>query len=115
LSDEKVDVPEKEETMANGYESIPLVIELYEHKGFSGRRYYIAKDERNLEEGPNFNDNVSAIKVCEGPNYNGEKAEFFKHTNFTGPSVTLEVGEYGDVHEGPFDFGDIISSVRIVA
>jgi hypothetical protein len=97
------------------YEQIPLVIELYEHKGFSGRRYYIVKDERNLEEGPDFNDTISSIKVCRGPNFNGERAEFFRHTNFTGPSVILDVGEYGDVHESPFDSGDVISSTRIVS
>ncbi len=101
--------------MAEIYDSISLVIELYEHKGFVGKRFYIVKDESNLEEGPTFNDNVSAIKVCQGPNWNGEKAEFFKHTNFTGSSITLEVGEYGDIHEGPYDFGDRISSVRIVS
>ncbi len=101
--------------MAGSYDEIPLVIELYQHKGFGGRRYYIAKDERNLEEGPSFNDMISAVKVCRGPNWKGHKAEFFKHTNFTGPSVTLEEGEYGDVHEPPFDLGDAISSVRIVA
>ncbi len=98
-----------------GYESIPLVIELYEDKGFSGRRFYIAKDESNLEEGPDFSDKVSSVKVCEGPNFNGERAEFFRKTNFTGSSVALDVGEFGDIHEGPFGFGDVISSVRIVS
>jgi Beta/Gamma crystallin len=100
--------------MALDYDVIPLVVELYEDKGFMGRRYVIAKPERNLEEGPDFNDKISSIKVCKGPNWNGEKAQFFKHTNFTGASVMLDVGEYGDVHEPPFDVGDLISSANMV-
>ncbi|MFQ5847553.1 MAG: beta/gamma crystallin-related protein [Candidatus Methylomirabilales bacterium] len=100
--------------MAQDYDSIPLVVELYQHKGFGGRRYYLVKDERNLQEGPAFNDIVSSIKVYKGPNWGGEKVELFKHTNFTGASITLELGEYGDVHEAPYDFGDVISSARYV-
>ena len=100
--------------MATEYNQIPLVIELYEDKGFSGDRVYVIKDERNLHEEINIGDDISAIKVCKGPNWGAEKAEFFENTNFTGPSVTLEVGEYGDLHEGPYHFGDTISSVRIV-
>ena len=96
------------------YNEIFLVIEIYEHKGFSGRRYQIVKDERNIEEEPGFNDMISSVKVCRGPNWNGHRAEFFKRANFTGPSVTVEEGEYGDIHESPFNFGDVISSVRIV-
>jgi hypothetical protein len=100
--------------MAEVYSSIPLIVELYRDKGFSGPRFYIAKDERNLEEGPAFNDKVSSVKVCKGPNWNGEKAQFFKDTNFAGPSITLELGDFGDIHEAPYGFGDVISSVRFV-
>lgn len=97
---------------------IPIIVVLWEHVGFRGRRRTLIQDTPNLLL-QSFNDKVSSIGIHKGPDYDQWKrihgkepvAEFFEHINYRGKSIILPPGAYANIHS-LFGFGDVISSVK---
>ena len=98
---------------------IPLVVALWEHAGFGGRKRLLVEDTPNLILQA-FNDTASAIGVHPGPDYAAWKAAhggkeptvgFYEHVNYGGAVLILTTGAYANIHL-LFNFGDQISSVR---
>ena len=98
---------------------IPLVVALWEHAGFGGRKRVIVENTPSLVLQA-FNDKVSAIGVHRGPDYDAWKnahgkqeptVGFYQHINYGGAVLILPAGEYGNIHL-LYNFGDVISSVK---
>jgi len=98
---------------------VPLVVALWEHTQYHGRKRLVVEDTGDLAaEG--FNDTTSSIGVHPGPDYAAWKAAhggkeptvgFFQNLNFGGPCLILTAGGYPNIHT-LYNFGDIISSVK---
>src|SRR5262245_17714950 len=98
---------------------IPLVVALWEHTGYVGRKRLMVADTPDLTRYV-FNDKTSAIGIHPGPDYGAWKAAnggreptvgFYEHVNYGGASLVLTTGGYSNIHL-PHGFGDVISSVR---
>jgi hypothetical protein len=98
---------------------IPLVVALWEHPNFGGRKRLIVQDTRNLAL-TEFANTTSAIGVHPGPNYAAWKAAhggqepavgLYDGVNFTGAALILTAGAYPDIGR-LFNFNDAISSIR---
>ena len=98
---------------------IPLVVVLWEHYNFVGRRRTIIQDTPNLYL-QGFNDVVSSVVVHPGPNYDAWKAAhagkeptvgLYEHFYYGGAVLTLTVGEYRNIF-ALANFNDILSSIR---
>ena len=102
------------------YASIPLVVELFEHKNFQGKKLVLITDVRNLHDF-GFGDKVSSVKVFGGPNFNpvaNQRVRLAEHRNFGGRPVDI-AGVAGsvsipDIHDSPFGFGEKVSSVQFL-
>ncbi|MCC3410165.1 MAG: hypothetical protein JGK17_32485, partial [Microcoleus sp. PH2017_10_PVI_O_A] len=60
-------------------------------------------------------DTVSSLKIRPGPNYDPKanyEVSFYRDPNFISTQLVLKPGEYGDIHNPPILFGDVISSVK---
>ena len=99
---------------------IPLVVALWEHTGYSGRRRLIVENTPDLGLQA-FNDKVSAVGVHPGPDYAAWKTAhggkeptigLYEHNNYGGAALFLQAGGYSNIHT-LFNFGDTISSVKI--
>jgi hypothetical protein len=99
---------------------IPLVVALWEHTGYQGRRRLIVDDTPRLDL-QDFNDQVSAVGVHPGPDYEAWKAAhgqaeptvgLYEHVNYDGAALILTAGGYPNIHR-LYNFGDVVSSVRI--
>jgi len=99
---------------------IPLVVALWEHSGFSGRKRWIVRNTSSLGAQV-FNDRVSAVRVHPGPDYASWKAAnggkeptvgLYEHVNYGGAVLILTAGVYSNIHR-LYNFGDVVSSVRI--
>lgn len=102
--------------------TIPLILVLWEHPGFGGRRRTFVDDTRDLNQ-HGFNDRASAVGVHPGPGYEAWKAThggreptvtLFEHPGFGGAALTLTNGAYANLDK-VYAFGDAISSVRFNA
>jgi Beta/Gamma crystallin len=102
--------------------SIPLVLVLWEHPGFGGRRRTFVGDTVNLAT-DGFNDTASAVGVHPGPGYAAWKAAnggaeptvtLYEHAGYGGAALTLKAGAYANIHM-LFNFGDAVSSLRFNA
>jgi hypothetical protein len=102
--------------------AVPLVLALWEHVGFGGRRRLIIDDTVSLVQ-HGFNDMASSIGVHPGPDYatwksanNGREptVSLYEHAGYGGAALTLTAGAYANIHV-LYNFGDIISSVRFNA
>jgi hypothetical protein len=102
-----------------GATMIPLVVALWEHTRFGGRKRVLVEDTPNLTVQV-FNDKTSAVGVHPGPGYvawktshNGQEpvVGLYEHVNYGGAVLRLTVGAYSNIHL-LFNFGDVISSVR---
>jgi len=107
-------------TTGPDYGTIPLIIEVYQHINFQGKKVTILRDVSHTEQ-IGLHDAISAIKVFRGPNFprNGCKALFYEHIEFEGQALPIELGplEYHkmlpNLHTQAQFFGDIISSIKL--
>jgi hypothetical protein len=102
---------------------IPLVVTLFEHQNYRGRRRVIVEDTNDLTL-QNFNDVVSSIKIDYGPSqdpyYRTRVITFYRDINYGNtPVLSLTAGGYRNIHEwgwgfgrNRWDWGDRISSLR---
>jgi len=91
-----------------------IIAEVYRDPEYRGKKVTI------LDSVPDTtmigcNDMISSIKIFRGPGFNSApnfKAIFYEHPNYTGRRIVLPPGFYPNVHDIPYSFGDIISSVQ---
>ena len=107
-------------TSGPDYGTIPLVVEVYQHPDFRGRKATVLRDVAHTGD-IGLHDAISSIKIRRGPNFppTGCKVMFFEHTDFEGQALPIEIGptefykELPNLHTQPKFFGDIISSIKI--
>lgn len=95
------------------YAKIELVVVLWEHVGYGGRRVVLTEDAPDLRA-YGFNDTASAIGIHPGPNFDPQKryvVSFYEHPNFQGGQLVLGPGGYASL-EVPHAMNDRISSVK---
>lgn len=92
---------------------IPLVVELYQHSNYRGRRLNVVENISNIHSYADFGDIVTAVRVHKGPNYTaGKKARLYRHVNYMGGYIELGVGNYPNIGVS-HGFNDVVSSVKI--
>jgi len=75
------------------YESIPLVVELYENPDFRGRKVVLIADCPTLTN-YDFDDKTSSVKVFRGPTYvTGTKVCLFEHPDYDGGQKDFVEGD----------------------
>jgi hypothetical protein len=92
-----------------------LVVELYADPYYRGRRVTLIDSVTDTSE-VGANDTTSSIKIYRGPGYNtapNYKAIFHELPRFQGRKLILSPGYYPNIHEIPYNFGDIISSMSL--
>jgi hypothetical protein len=90
-----------------------LVVEVFEHINFQGRRATLIDSVANTEE-IGLHDIISSVKVHKGPGFHASpnyKAIFYEHVKYQGRKLVLAPGYYPNIHEIPYNFGDVISSI----
>jgi hypothetical protein len=90
-----------------------LVVEVFEHVNYQGRKATIIASEPNTID-IGAQDVISSIKIYQGPAFTASpnyKAIFYEHANYNGRKLVLGPGFYPNIHEVPYNFGDIISSI----
>ena len=90
-----------------------LVIEVFEHVNFQGRKITLIESIPNTSE-IGAQDVISSIKIYRGPGFNASpnyKAIFHEHANYQGRRLVLAPGFYPNIHEIPYNFGDAITSI----
>ncbi len=96
------------------YTNIPIIVVLWEHNGFAGRRVVLTEDTPDLGV-YGFHDMTSSIGIHPGPNYvAGTKYEvsFYEHSLYSGGQLILTgPGAYPSLVR-PYNFNDVISSVN---
>jgi len=101
---------------------IPLVVALWEHPGFAGRKRLFVENAPNLANNA-FDDKVSAIGVHPGPDYAAWKTAhggqeptvgFYENPNYGGALIILTMGQYPNI-ETVYNFNDKISSIKFQA
>ena len=112
------------ETVSPGsmeYAHIPLIVELYDHF-FSkssiwgadpGRRVLLSQDTPDMATPYQMADTVSSLKI-RAHNFDSNahyEVSFYRDPNYISSQLVLTPGEYGDIHNPPILFGDVISSV----
>ena len=92
---------------------IPLVVELYEHSYYRGKKCMILEDVANIHDYADFGDMVSSVRVFQGPNYTtGKKAVLYRDVNYRGGKIELEVGNYSNIGTS-HGFNDVLSSIKV--
>jgi len=92
---------------------IPVVVELYEHADFAGRKFIVVQNISNLHTYGAFGDIVSSVKVIQGPNFvAGKKAKLCRDVGGGGGCIELAPGNYNNIHTS-HSFGDVCSSVYV--
>ena len=100
--------------------SIPVIVEVFEHANFKGRKSVIMRDVAHTVE-IGLHDRISSVRIHKGPNFppTGCKIYFYEHINFEGAILPIEITpadarkEIPNLHILPQSFGDLISSVKI--
>lgn len=90
-----------------------LVVEVFEHVNYQGRKATIIESVPNTDD-VGAQDIISSIKIYQGPAFKASpnyKAIFYEHTNHQGRKLVLSPGFYPNIHNIPYNFGDIISSI----
>ncbi len=90
-----------------------LVVEVFEHIHYQGRRATIIDSVATTSD-IGVHDIISSVKVYKGPGFNASpnyKAIFYEDVNYQGRKLVLPPGYYPSIHEIPYNFGDVISSV----
>ncbi|MGB9598083.1 MAG: beta/gamma crystallin-related protein, partial [Candidatus Poribacteria bacterium] len=91
-----------------------LIVEVFRDPDFRGKKVTIV-DSVSDTNTIGCNDMISSIKVYRGPGFDAApsfKAIFYEHPNFTGRRIVLPPGFYPNIHNIPYSFGDIISSIQ---
>ena len=91
-----------------------LVVEVFEHQYYRGRKLTIVGPVDDTNE-IGASETISSIKIYKGPGFRASpnyKAIFYEHSNYQGRRLVLAPGFYPNIHEIPYNFGDIISSVN---
>jgi len=91
-----------------------LVVELFNDTYFRGKKVTVINDVDNTEK-VGAHDSVSSVKIYKGPGFNASpnyKVVFFEHINFKGRKLVLSPGFFPNIHDIPYNFGDIISSIE---
>jgi len=92
-----------------------LVVELYADSYYRGRKVTLIDSVSETSE-VGASETTSSIKIYKGPGFNtapNYKAIFYEHPKFRGRKLILSPGYYPNIHEIPYNFGDIISSVNL--
>jgi hypothetical protein len=95
---------------------IPLVVELYEHKDFKGRKLIVIENIANLGYYAGFDNTASSLKVYPGPNYTpGSKVRLFRNNDFQPKDdpLVLGVGWVRDLAHSNYAYNDMLSSIAI--
>ncbi len=90
-----------------------LVVEVYEHVNFQGRKVTLIESIPNTGE-IGAQDIISSIKIYKGPGFNASpnyKAIFHEHENYRGRRLVLSPGFYPNIHNIPYNFGDAITAI----
>ena len=107
-------------TTGPDYGTIPLIVEVYQHVNFQGRKVTVLRDISHTNQ-IGLHDAISSIRVFRGPNFpsTGCKAIFYEHIEFDGQALEILLGpleyhkELPNLHTQPQFFGDIISSIKL--
>ncbi len=90
-----------------------LVIELYADTYYRGRKVTVIDAVPDTSE-IKASDTTSSIKIYGGPGFKSApnyKCVFYEHPKFDGRRLVLGPGFYPNIHDIPYNFGDIISSI----
>ena len=90
-----------------------LVVEIFQHTRFRGRRGYVIEPVRFTGD-IGFQDNISSVRVYKGSSYASSpnyKVLLHQHHNFQGKKLPLGPGVYPNLHDIAYNFGDTISSI----
>ena len=107
-------------TTGPDYGTIPLIVEVYQHVDFKGKKVTILRDVSHTNQ-IGLHDAISSIRVFRGPNFplSGCKAIFYEHIEFEGQSLEIPLSpleyhkEFPNLHTQSRYFGDIISSIKL--
>ena len=91
-----------------------IIVEVFRDPNFGGKQVTII-DSTPSTAAVGCDNMISSIKVYKGPGYDSSpsfKAIFYEHPNYTGRSIILTPGFYPNIHNVPYNFGDLISSVQ---
>jgi hypothetical protein len=91
-----------------------IIVEVFRDPNFQGKKVTIVDSvsDTNLI---GCNDMISSLRVYRGPGINSApnfKAIFYEFQNYTGRRIVLSPGFYPNIHNIPYSFGDIISSIQ---
>jgi len=96
------------------YNNIPIIVMLWEHPGYQGRRVVLTEDTPDLGA-YGFHDMASSITIHPGPNYapgSRHEVSFYEHSLYGGAQLVLTgPAAYPDLAR-PYTFNDVISSVN---
>ena len=100
--------------------TVPLVVEVYEHINFQGRKAVILRDIPHTQQ-IGLHDRISSVRILKGPDCppTGARVLFYEHIDFEGAILPIEIRpmdfkkEIPNLHALPQSFGDIISSIKI--
>ncbi len=109
-------------TTGPDFGTIPLIVEVYQHVDFRGKKVTILRDISHTNQ-IGLHDAISSIRIFRGPNFprNGCKAIFYEHIEFEGQALEIALGpleyhkEFPNLHTQPQFFGDLISSIKLEA
>ncbi len=94
---------------------VPLLVSLFEHENFKGRRLDLIKRSANIpnEFGNEFNDTVTAVRVTAGPNFApGQVVKLFRDIDYRGGGIELPPGDYPNIGNS-HGFNDVVSSIMV--
>ena len=107
-------------TTGPDYGTIPLIVEVYQHPDFKGKKVTVLRDISHTNQ-IGLHDAISSVRVFRGPNFpaSGCKVIFYEHVEFEGQALEVALGpleyhkELPNLHTQPQFFGDIISSIKL--
>jgi hypothetical protein len=91
-----------------------LIVEVFEHWGFRGRRATIINPVRSLAE-YGIDNSISSMRIYKGASFDSApiyKAIFYEDEDFHGRKLALGPGIYPNIHDVVYNFGDRISSIN---
>ena len=99
---------------------IPLIVVLYEHCGFTGKKRFVTTDVCDFAAGGiDFNDKVSSITVHKGPDYQNWKnanggrepqVTLYQDGDYNGLNISFTIGKYDSLNN--YSFSDKVSSLK---
>ena len=90
-----------------------LVVEVFQHVNYGGRKITVVDSIPNTE-GIGAQDLISSVKIYKGPGFTAApnyKVIFYEDLNYKGQKLVLAPGYYPNIHQIPYNFGDVISSI----